>query len=152
MSKNSQIKIKDHSLEKEEEAIRIEQDIEDERRIKYPTEKDKLKANTEGQLLKKDIITRKIKQEGKQLLRFYKFRHPTTGLMLFGTLLIGQELTNDMVKWGAQYISQEEYHRETNENYESMRKGKGKVKLINSLLDLEIVRSSPELEKKLKTG
>lgn len=149
-STNPQIKIIDPQIKKEDENWIRDLDNEHERIIKNPTEKDKLKPNTSKALIQKDKVTEQIKKQGKQLIRFYKFTHPGTGKMLYGTLLKGQELSVQLVSWGATYISPDEYYTATDEGYRDY-KGRMNEKRVKQLLDIEVVRGNPEFEKAIRT-
>jgi len=143
------IKIIDPGIAKEKEIDKVQEEKESVRLLKNPTHFDKLESNKTGQLHKKDIVTRKIRREFEEMLRYYKFRHPNTGLMLFGEMLKSEEMTPEVISWGGVWISPEEYYENTNPEYKEMIH-RGKIKRVQSLLDIEIVRASPALEKKIK--
>lgn len=143
------IKIIDPAIAKEDEAIKRDQDTELNRILKNPTAKDKLEANKERSLLKKDNVTEKIKQQQKELIRFYKFKHPEKGIMLYGSVLITEDMPAEIRKFEGEWISREEYNSQTHEHYSEM-KGKSDIKIVNSILDIDIVRNTPEFEKKIR--
>lgn len=145
------IKIIDPSVKIEDELLKRDADAESERRLKAPIGVDHLEANTKGQLMKKDKVTQKIRRQGESKIRYYKFVHPEKNITLYGNCLSHEDMPPNIRSWNGEWISPEEYYSMTNENYAATKESsKGKVKLVNSLLDLEIVRSTPEFEKKIR--
>lgn len=144
------IKFTDPEDARRDEIMKREEEADKERIIKSPTHFDKLDSDKSKALIQKDKVTEKIRQQGKEKVRFYKFTHPEKKITLFGNVIAGQDMPETVRKCDGIWISPEEYYMNTNDAYAEM-KGKGRIKLVNSLLDIEIVRDNPEFEKAIRT-
>lgn len=143
------IKITDPKEAKQDEIEKREEEQTRERLLKNPTKLDKLDASKSTALLQKDKVTDKIRKEGQQKIRFYKFTHPDNHRTIYGSCLTGQDMPEQVRENDGIWISPDEYYLNTNEDYYEMTQ-KGPVKLVKSLLDIEIVRGNPEFEKQIR--